>query len=82
MYDYDKERIIRKINEEYPIDYPEPAIQKPYVHRIHFLKTAWFRYAAAILIVIGLGAWFFMRKQTADIAVAPKKQYRSNSIGN
>jgi transmembrane sensor len=32
----------------------------PIAHRVHFLKTAWFRYAAAIIILIGVGTfvWF------------------------
>ncbi len=25
-------------------------------HRIHFLKTAWFRYAATVVFVVGLGS--------------------------
>src|SRR5687768_4899128 len=27
------------------------------VHRVHFLKTAWFRYAAAIIIVLGISTY-------------------------
>lgn len=30
------------------------------VHRIHFLRRNWFRYAAAILILSGMGSYFFM----------------------
>jgi transmembrane sensor len=33
------------------------------VHRVHFLKTAWFRYAAAILIVFGLLTYFYINHQ-------------------
>ncbi len=29
------------------------------VHRVHFLKTAWFRYAAAIIILFGIGAYLW-----------------------
>ncbi|MBO9574038.1 MAG: hypothetical protein J7497_17760, partial [Chitinophagaceae bacterium] len=29
------------------------------VHRIHFLKTTWFKYAAAILIITGIGAYLW-----------------------
>jgi transmembrane sensor len=28
-------------------------------HRVHFLKTAWFRYAAAIIILFGIGAYLW-----------------------
>ena len=31
----------------------------PAVHRIHFLKTAWFRNAAACIIVIALAAYLW-----------------------
>src|SRR5689334_11221592 len=30
------------------------------VHRIHFLKTAWFRYAAAVLIIFGSVAYLWI----------------------
>jgi transmembrane sensor len=29
------------------------------VHRVHFLKTAWFRYVAAILMICGIGGYIF-----------------------
>lgn len=32
------------------------------VHRVHFLKTTWFRYAAAIILLIGI-AWYFQSNQ-------------------
>ncbi len=31
------------------------------VHRTHFLKTAWFRYAATILLLLSVGAYFWFR---------------------
>lgn len=27
---------------------------RPVVHRVHFLKTAWFRYAAAVIVLLGM----------------------------
>jgi transmembrane sensor len=30
------------------------------VHRIHFLKTTWFRYAAAIIILFGIGSYLYL----------------------
>ncbi len=30
---------------------------KHIMHRVHFLRTAWFRYAAAIIFIIGVGAY-------------------------
>lgn len=34
-------------------------------HRVHFLRTAWFRYAAAILLLAGAGAWLYIGNQTS-----------------
>lgn len=36
-----------------------PAKKQRPIHRIHFLKTTWFKYAAAILIITGIGAYLF-----------------------
>jgi transmembrane sensor len=33
------------------------------VHKVHFLQTAWFRYAAAILILFGVGTWLWRANQ-------------------
>lgn len=44
-------KVLRGVNGNQP-----PAIS---AHRVRFLKTAWFRYAAAILIIIGIGAYFY-----------------------
>jgi transmembrane sensor len=32
-------------------------------HRIHFLRTAWFRYAAAIIILFGIGSYLYLNNQ-------------------
>lgn len=40
------------------------------VHRIHFLKTAWFRYAAAIVICLGIGGYIWTTSRSADNLVA------------
>ena len=40
------------------------------VHRVHFLKTAWFRYAAAIIIVLGTGAFLLFNKSENKSATA------------
>lgn len=52
-----------------------PAISRP-VHRIHFLKTAWFRYAAAVFIIAVAGIYLFTRelqsaKQPDPVAIQP-----------
>lgn len=42
----------------------EPAV------RIHFIKTTWFRYAAAVILVIGLGAYIWSETGKNNRAVA------------
>lgn len=42
------------------------------VHRIHFLKTAWFRYAAAIILIFGTGAYLYINNQKKETVVAEK----------
>lgn len=46
-----------------------PSSSKP-VHRIHFLKTAWLRYAAAIIILFAGGAYLWTANQKDDQALA------------
>jgi transmembrane sensor len=37
----------------------------PAVHRVHFLKTAWFRYAAAIILLVsGIAVYYFINNET------------------
>lgn len=36
------------------------------VHRIHFLRTAWLRYAAVLLLLLGTGVYFWNRQLTID----------------
>lgn len=45
--------------------------KKSTVHRIHFLRTAWVRYAAAIILVLGVGIYFFStnKKTNENVAV-------------
>jgi transmembrane sensor len=39
------------------------------VHRIHLLKTAWFRYAAAVIIILGISAylWNIQQKEKPSV---------------
>lgn len=39
------------------------------VHRVHFLRTAWFRYAAAILIIFGIGSYLYITNQSEKPSV-------------
>ncbi len=40
------------------------------VHRVHFLRTAWFRYAAAVIILLGIGTYFWNQKLSSPVAPA------------
>lgn len=37
----------------------------PSSHHIHFIKTAWFKYAAAIILMLGLGAYLWINNTTS-----------------
>ena len=39
----------------------EPPVASPGVHRIHFLRRAWLRYAAAVILLAGVAGYFFYR---------------------
>src|SRR5260221_2259763 len=36
------------------------------VHRVNFLRTAWFRYAAVLLLLIGTGTLFYVRRSQTE----------------
>lgn len=44
---------------------PLHSPQQP-VHRTHFLKLAWVRYAAAIIILLGAGTFFYLQSDKKD----------------
>ena len=47
----------------------EEVMQQP-VHRVHFLRTAWFRYAAAIILLAGAGVmgWYLLHTPKQEVA--------------
>jgi transmembrane sensor len=51
----------------------EQKITTP-VHRIHFLRTAWFRYAAAVLIIFGIGAYLWNTQKQKEKPVVAQTQ--------
>lgn len=63
-----------------PADGSDLSIDLP-VHRVHFLKTSWFRYAAAILIVVGLGTVAYLwtnNKKIEQPLVSENKQLQTD----
>jgi transmembrane sensor len=71
---YNDARIAAKIAEQIPSfkeEEPGESINERLapVHRIHFLRTAWFRYAAAVIIIFGIGAYLWnIRKEKPSVA--------------
>lgn len=49
------------------------------VHRIHFLRTAWFRYAAAIIILFGIGTYLYINNRKEKPSVT---QTNPNPVQN
>ncbi|QEC43169.1 FecR family protein [Pseudobacter ginsenosidimutans] len=51
------------------------------MHRSHFLRTAWFRYAAAVaLLIIGAAAYFIFRPAATGKELALKKVEKENIV--
>ncbi len=63
FYSYDNDRIADILEAQFSaISLKQPG-NVPFskrAHRIHFLKTAWFRYAAAVLIILGISVFTFL----------------------
>jgi len=66
------------MNADVPVVRPATRI----VHRVHFLKTAWFRYAAAVLVMIGIGAtvWMIANKEKPTDTVVQVNPVTTNDI--
>jgi transmembrane sensor len=47
----------------YILRYKEEERTQKLAHRVHFLKTAWVRYAAAIIIIFGISAYLWSTRQ-------------------
>lgn len=43
------------------------------IRRVHFLKTAWFRYAAVILLLVGTGTYFWLYQNRQQTVVSNNK---------
>jgi Fe2+-dicitrate sensor, membrane component len=69
--DMDFPNVVQRVQQRVAQDINKEQRITP-VHRIHLLRTAWFRYAAAVLVLIGTGVifWFGNQKETADKQVA------------
>lgn len=50
-----------------------PYSQTP-VHRVPFIKTAWFRYAAAVLLISGMAAYLWITANKADSSLVKERK--------
>ena len=65
------EPILLKARTEAILMLDRPGIKAaPPVHRIHFLKTAWFRYAAAAVLLFATVSIYYYNQRQADAGVA------------
>jgi transmembrane sensor len=62
-----KEELWRKITTAVPDSIAPQRTFVKSIHRVHLLKTAWFRYAAAVVLFIGLGSLLYFRNVKKDI---------------
>jgi transmembrane sensor len=44
----------------------------PRVHRVHFLKRSWWKYAAAIILLFGVGTYIYINNQNEEPSVTQK----------
>ncbi len=64
-----KQQLAKYILSNYPVhseDESHPFKNRSLTHRVHFLKTAWFRYAAAILLVVTGIALYYTLSNTSQ----------------
>lgn len=54
-----------RVQEKLTKDYTEVV---PTVHRVHFLRTNWFRYAAMIILLLGVAAWWQLSRSSGNKA--------------
>ncbi|MBO9571816.1 MAG: FecR domain-containing protein, partial [Chitinophagaceae bacterium] len=74
------ERMKRIISDILELDKTKSPIT---IHRIHFLKTTWFRYAAAIILIFGIGAYLYtmqQKKTPASTAEASAKAVKNDVL--
>jgi transmembrane sensor len=50
------------------------------VHRVHFLRTAWFRVAVAIIVILSVSVYIFTMKQPTEQPIATTEQNKAPGI--
>lgn len=57
-----------------------PEKEKQPVHRVRFLRTGFFRYAAAVVIVLGIGAYLWISNKQNDAVLADSNKQVKTDI--
>lgn len=50
------------------------------IHRVHFLKTVWFRYAAAVILVVGITAYLWIVSKETNRALVSHNKPASSTL--
>jgi len=53
---------------------------QPIAHRVHFLKTSWFRYAAAIILMLGAGSYLWFTNRNNNVATTNDNKHLKTDI--
>jgi transmembrane sensor len=72
-----RQQLAKNIIKKYPVA-TEPGNIR--AHRIHFLKTAWFRYAAAIIILFGMGAYLWNAQNHSNTITQTESRPLKNDV--
>ncbi|MEP7258175.1 MAG: FecR domain-containing protein [Flavitalea sp.] len=64
--------VLAKVNENIPLIKP--------AHRIHFLRTAWLRYSAAVILLFGIGVYLWNANKPLSTQSSAEKAYLKNDI--
>ncbi|NLR80136.1 FecR family protein [Chitinophaga eiseniae] len=75
MDDDQRENLLRNLRKTTSVNSDPP------VHRVHFLRTSWLKYAAAVLLICGVGAYFWtINRHRNDLATTSRKKLLQTDI--
>lgn len=73
-YEQEEDTRLRSLITQYVHDKIDETQTTTPDHRVHFLKSAWFRYAAAALIVLTIGAYLWNNTQRKTSVTSQEKE--------
>jgi transmembrane sensor len=74
-----KQPVLEKLKTKLP-DWISEKSTPRIAHRVQFLKTAWFRYAAAVIIIFGIGAYLLFNKYEKRPVLVLQQNIKTNDI--